>query len=204
MSAAIALNLPVAGRPLSASIGATRAAVQEALDLTDPSLGYRMIARLSGHLAAMRRTVFRSAEGRPGVDPGLQAACLSGARAVERALRLLEQRLSGDAFAAGLPVPAAVAALARRLESYWPAERELVGWLEGQLTADGCGQLARAYVRALTCAPTRPHPRCPRSRLLHAAAFWLYGRWDRLLDTVDSRSGVGQGFPAAHSGGWPA
>jgi hypothetical protein len=34
-------------------------------------------------------------------------------------------------------------------------------------------------------------------------AFWLHGRWDRLLDTMDSRPGVGDGFPVPLANGGP-
>ena len=35
------------------------------------------------------------------------------------------------------------------------------------------------------------------------AGFWLHGRWDRVLDTMDSRPGVGYGFPVPPPGGRP-
>jgi hypothetical protein len=34
-------------------------------------------------------------------------------------------------------------------------------------------------------------------------AFWLHGRWDRLLDTMDSRPGVGDSFPVPSPNGRP-
>ena len=59
---------------------------------------------------------------------------------------------------------------------------------------EGMEMLARHYQRALTRAPTRPHPRCPRSGTRGMIALWLHGRWDRVLDTMDSRAGVGRDF----------
>jgi hypothetical protein len=178
----------VMGRPLSAFIDTVRDAVKEVPEITEPEAGYRVIARLSGHLAAMWRTVYPSAAG----EWRLRAECLSRARAVEWTLRRLECRLAGDVSAAGLPVAAVSAALAGHLDGYWPAERALV---------------ARDYRRALAHGPTRPHPRCPRSGPLGPVAFWLHRHWDRLLDTVDSRAGVGQDFlaflahaPSGHPG----
>lgn len=181
-------------RPLSAFIDATQGAVQEVLDVAETEVGYKAIARLSGHLAAMWRTVYPNANGQLGADGLLRAVCLSRAREVEWTLRLLECQLSGEVSAAGLPVTAASTVLAQRLDSYWPAERALVTWVEDQLATAGREKLAREYRRALIRAPTRPHPRCPRSGPLCHVAFWLHSRWDRLLDTVDSRSGVGQDF----------
>jgi hypothetical protein len=94
--------------------------------------------------------------------------------------------------------------LAQHLDSYRSAERVLVTWLENQLAGDNRERLARKYRRALTDAPTRPHPRCPHTGPLRHVAFWLHGRWDRLLDTMDSRPGVGDGFPVPSRGGGPA
>ncbi|MGH3398314.1 MAG: hypothetical protein ACRDPO_26865 [Streptosporangiaceae bacterium] len=44
-------------------------------------------------------------------------------------------------------------------------------------------------------APTRPHPRCLRGRLLSPLTFRFLGGWDRLLDEVDSRPGAGHSPP---------
>ncbi len=196
----------VTGRPLSACIGTVRDAVREVPEIAEPETGYRMIARLSGHLAAMWRTVYPSAA----AERQLRAECLSRARAVEWALRRLEGRLAGDVSAAALPVAAVSGALARHLDGYWPAERALVAQVEDRSAAAGMERLARAYWRALAHGPTRPHPRCPRSGPLGPAGFWLHRHWDRLLDTMDSRAGVGQDFaaflahPPARQPGLPA
>jgi hypothetical protein len=191
------------GSPLSAFIDIVRGAVQELPEIAEPETGYRVIARLSGHLAAMWRAVYPSAAG----ERQLRAECLGRARAVEWALRRLEGRLAGDVSAAGLPVAAVSAALARQLDGYWPAERALVARVEDRSAAGDLDKLARDYRRALAHGPTRPHPRCPRSGPLGPVAFWVHRRWDRVLDTMDSRAGVGQDFaaflarpPAGHPG----
>lgn len=189
-----------ADRPLSAFIGATQGAVHEVLDVVEPEMGYQAIARLSGHLAAMWRTVYPSAARMPGADGHLRAVCLSRARKVEWTLRMAEHRLAGEIYGVAVPAAAMSTLLAQRLDSYWPAERALVTWIEDRLAVEGRERLAREYRRALTRAPTRPHPRCPRSGPLCHFAFWLHSRWDRLLDTVDSRSGVGHDFLSASAG----
>ena len=193
-----------AGRPLAAGIGATQGAVGEVQDVDEPEVGYRAIARLSGHLAAMWCTVYPHADGHVGTDGQLRTVCLSRAREVEWALRLLQCQLSGCVSAVGRPPSAALIMLAQRLDSYRSAERVLVTWLEDQLASENRERLARKYRRALTHAPTRPHPRCPRTGPLRHVAFWLHGRWDRLLDTMDSRPGVGDGFPVPSPNGGPA
>jgi len=184
-----------ADRPLAAGIGATQGAVGEVQDVDEPMVGYQAIARLSGHLAAMWRTVYPHADDHVGTDGQLRTVCLDRARELEWALRLLECQLSGCVSVAGRPPAAALVVLAQRLDSYWSAERVLVAWLEDQLASEGRERLAGRYRRSLTHAPTRPHPRCPRTGPLRHVAFWLHGRWDRLLDTMDSRPGVGDGFP---------
>jgi hypothetical protein len=193
-----------AGRPLAVGIGATRGAVGAVRDVDEPEVGYQAIARLSGHLATMWRTVYPHADGHVGTDGQLRAMCLDRAREVEWALRLFECQLSGCVSVASRPSAAALVVLAQRLDSYWSAERVLVTWLEDQLGTEGREKLARKYRRSLTHAPTRPHPRCPRTGPLRHVAFWLHGRWDRLLDTMDSRPGVGDGFPSPAPDGGPA
>jgi hypothetical protein len=193
-----------ANRPLSAFIDATQHAVQEVLDVAEPQAGYKAIARLSGHLAAMWRAVYPSANGQPGADGPLRAVCLSRAREVERTLRLLECQLSGAASAAGLPVTVVFTLLAQHLASYRSAEQTLVTWVEDRLATEGREKLAREYRHALSRAPTRPHPRCPRSGPLCHVAFWLRSCWDRLLDTVDARPGVGHDFLVQLPHGRPA
>ena len=195
-----------AGRPLAAGIGATQGAVGQVQAVDEPEVGYRAIARLSGHLAAMSRTVYPHADGHVGTDGQLRAVCLDRAREVEWALRLLQCQLSGCVSAVGRPPAAVLVMLTQRLDSYRSAEQVLVTWLEDQLATESRERLARKYRRSLTYAPTRPHPRCPRTGPLRHVAFWLHGRWDRLLDTMDSRPGVGDSFPvpAPDSGPAPA
>ena len=193
-----------AGRPLAAGIGATQGAVGEVQDVDEPEVGYRAIARLSGHLAAMWRTVYPHADGHIGTDGQLRAVCLDRAREVEWALRLFQCQMSGCVSAVGRPPAAVLVMLTQRLDSYRSAEGVLVTWLEDQLPAEGRERLAEKYRRSLTHAPTRPHPRSPRIGPLRHLAFWLHGRWDRLLDTMDSRPGVGDGFPVPAPDGGPA
>jgi hypothetical protein len=187
-----------AHRPLSACIDAIRDTVQEVPEAAEPEAGYQAMARLSGHLAAMWRTVYPRA-GQLDAGGELRAVCLSRAREAEWLLRRLECQLSGDVSAVGLPARAVCTALRQQLNSYWPAEQALVAWVEDRLAIQGRDQAARAYQRALAHAPTRPHPRCPRSGPLRHLAFWLHSRWDRLLDTMDSRAGVGHDFPAGRT-----
>ena len=181
-------------RPLSECIDTIWDAVRQVSEVVEPEPGYQLIARLSGHLAAMRRSVYPSAAGLSDRERRLRAECLSRARAVEWTLRLLECRLSGDAATARVSVPELSAVLAWHLDGYWPAELALVAAVEDRSAVEDSEKLARHYQRALTRGPTRPHPRCPRSGTRGLVALWLHSRWDRVLDTMDSRAGVGNDF----------
>ena len=88
-------------RPLAAFIDATEHAVRRMHDGDDPMTGYKAIARLSGHLAAMWHTVYPRTDRQSGEDGQLRASCLRLAREVEWALRLLQGHLSGEASAIG-------------------------------------------------------------------------------------------------------
>lgn len=166
----------------------------------DPFTGYRAVARLSGHLAVTRRAVLpaarhwldprRDPDRTPGSDRALGAACLAGARQIEWALRLLEGRLAGEACAARLSLDDVLEMLDRRLAGYRTAERALLAALRDRMPGPEHDRLARHCRALLPAAPTRPHPHCPRGRMLGPLAFRFLGGWDRLLDTLDSRPGV--------------
>ena len=75
----------VTGRPLTAAIETTRDAVHDVLDRpeADALTRHKGIARLSGHLAVMCRTVYPRAGHWPGIGVQLKVACLSRAREVQ-------------------------------------------------------------------------------------------------------------------------
>ena len=50
--------------------------------------------------------------------------------------------------------------------------------------------------------PCSQNPAWHSGPLCHVG-FWLHGRWDRVLDTMDSRPGVGYGFPVPPPSGRP-
>ena len=166
----------------------------EQLAGTTPETGYRAIARLSCHLAAVRRAVCTA----PRAPRELVAGCCDQGRQVEWALRLLQCCLAGDMFACGLSLDALCADVGRYLDAYLAAERALAAWLETELPAGDRERLAAGYRHCLGRGPTRPHPRGPRTGPGYRLMFGFHAFWDRLLDTVDSRPGVGRGYaPAA-------
>lgn len=177
------------GPGLASLIDATRDAVAEDVASAEHTADFRAIARLSGHLAAMRRAVYPAAR-RLAAPGSWQAA----ARELDWALLLLQCRLSGDIFAMRLDPDGMYLRLQHCFVRNQHAETALVGWLCERLSPAEQEQLAARYRRAIAHAPTRPHPRDPRPRAAYRVAFTVHGIWDRLLDTTDSRPGPG----------WPA
>ena len=180
-------EIPPSG--LASLIDASCEAVAADVASVEHTADFRAVARLSGHLAAMRRAVYPAA--RRLAAPGTWQAA---ARELEWALLLLQCRLSGDMFAMRLDPDGVYLRLQHCLVRYQDAESALVGWLCERLPVAEQERLAGRYRRALAHAPTRPHPRDPRAGMAYRIAFAVHGVWDPLLDGTDSRPG-----PA-----WPA
>ena len=182
-------RMPSPYQQLVAWIAATHEAALAELAEADPEADSAAVARLSSHLAAMRRAVYPAARGQAGAVGQLLASCLSRGREVDWALRLLHGRLSGDGFAIRYDAGTLSAWLRDRLGRYRPAEQALVGSILLQLPGPARDELAAGYRAALSRAPTRPHPRGPHCGPAYRVAFGVHGVWDRLLDTADSRPG---------------
>jgi len=152
--------------------------------------GHPAVVRLSGHLAAMQRTVYPVARRRLGEDLNLLWECRAHARETGWALRLLHCHLAGDGAAGGRKAENVHGWLEHCLAGYRPAERALVASMEERLTAEEREQLTLGYRAALVRAPTRPHPRGPHTGWPGRLAFRLHAFWDGVLDGVDSRPGA--------------
>lgn len=170
-----------------------RAALEE-LTMTAPGSGYTAVARLSRHLAAMRRAVYTPVRKRPGSPRQLIDRCCAQGRQAEWTLRLLECWLSGASFAMAMPAASLYAQLERNVGGYMEVEQALVAWIEEKLSADDRERLAAGYLGCLSHAPTRPHPRGPRTGAGYRLSFAFHSSWDRLMDGIDSRPGVAHGI----------
>lgn len=166
------------------------AAPQRRGEGTPPAWGHPAVVRLSGHLAAMQRTVYPAARRRLGGDRDLLRECRAHARETGWALRLLHCHLAGDGAAGGRKPEHVHGWLEQCLAGYRPAERALVAWMEDRLTTGEREQLALGYRAALARAPTRPHPRGPHAGWPGWLAFRLHAFWDGVLDGVNSRPGA--------------
>jgi hypothetical protein len=149
--------------------------------------GHPAVARVSGHLATMQRTVYPAARRRLGDDVNLLRECRAHARETGWALRLLHCHLAGDEAAGGRQPEHVHGWLEQCLDGYRLSERALVAWMEERLTAAEREQLAIGYRAAIVHAPTRPHPRGPHTGWPGRAAFRLHAVWDAFLDGIDSR-----------------
>jgi hypothetical protein len=179
---------------LAAAAGATHAAALEEFAIGTVESEYKAIARLSVHLAAMRRGIYTPGRHRSAAPKELTMACRVAARRLEWALWLLQSRLAGDITGVRQSSHEIYTHVDQCLDSYLPADRALAAWMDSQLPAGNRRRLAEGYLRCLAHAPTRPHPRSPQGATGYRMAFTFHRRWDRLLDTVDGRPGVGRGF----------
>jgi hypothetical protein len=136
--------------------------------------------------------VFPTVKGCPGGDYRLLDACLELARRAEQALRLFECWLAGEARAVRLRAATVHELLEQCLGDYRTAERTLLAGLEDLLPGQERDRLARDYWALFAVAPTRPHPRGPHAGRIGRFAFRLRAGWDRALDTMDSRPGLGR------------
>jgi hypothetical protein len=158
-----------------------------------PEWSYRSVARLSGHLAAMRLIVYPAARRRLDGDQQLLQRCRAEARETAWALRVVQSHLTGDGGPRACEPGTVELWLEECLDEYRSAEQALIAWMQERLTGPEGEQLALGYRAALAHAPTRPHPRGPHDGWPGRIAFRLHALWDGLLDAVDSRPGVGRG-----------
>lgn len=100
-----------------------------------------------------------------------------------RALRIVERHRSGDVLAAGLSASRLDARIADLVTEQRAVHERIVDGLEQALDAESMRELASSYERALSHAPTRPHPHLSHGGLM----FRLDALRDRVLDTMDGR-----------------
>ena len=132
--------------------------------------GHPAVARLSGHLAAMQRTVYPAARGRLGEDLNLLRECRAHARETGWALRLLHCHLAGDGAAGGRQPENVHGWLEHCLDGYRAAERALVAWMEERLTSRGARATGPRLPRRAGPGAHSPAP----ARTAHRLA-WLAG-----------------------------
>jgi hypothetical protein len=153
-----------------------------ALTAMDEGRHLEAVVWLSAHLAAMQRSVHRSARHTNGLV-SLRVAD----HALEVLLRRTEQHYAGDSLAAQIDETGLDTALREALERHCRAEGEVISELVDAHGSDVLAVLTVAYADALRHAPTRPHPHVPHRGVLGAVAFRLDGWRDKVMDTMDGR-----------------
>lgn len=159
---------------------------QQALDALDGGNAMDAVVWLSAHLAACQRTVHRTAARTPGAAHALSAIRAADLE-LERVLRRVEQRHSGDSLAAQLDERRLDDALRHALARHSSTECDLVGGLVERLDSADVDGLMESYDDALRHAPTRPHPHTPHRGFLGALAFRVDAIRDKVMDTMDGR-----------------
>ncbi|MGI8447149.1 MAG: hypothetical protein ACR2MP_08230 [Streptosporangiaceae bacterium] len=131
------LELSSTNGPIGAVVEATYEGAVGSKDGA-PAWGYRAVARLSGHLAAMQRAVYPAASRRLGEDQHLVQHCRAEARETAWALRVLQSHLTGDGGGGARQPGAVQLGLEECLDEYRSAERALIAWLQERLTVPEC------------------------------------------------------------------
>jgi hypothetical protein len=139
--------------------------------------------------------------------PGSRRA-LAGLRMLTREafsiMRGIEQYVQGDTNRPAESIGDLRRHLADLMAAHVRGEDELLRELEARISDSDRRELTERFERALRHAPTRPHPHLVRRGPFGGrAALRLAGRWDHLLDTMDSRAVAGAPVRApAPSGLW--
>ena len=137
------------------------------------------------HLAAVQHVV--QPELVHFLDGPRVAAWRRGSVRLERTLRTLEQLGSGDALVSRVDVGRVLSSFVDQVRAHADQERDLLGQLAARLSEAEQRRLVAEYEKALTTAPTRPHPHAPHGRTLGGLAFHVNATRDRFMDTLDSR-----------------
>jgi hypothetical protein len=157
-------------------------------DLTQPSVPpLDAVVWLSAHLAAVEHVIYPVME----VTLSDQGAAIERQRntshAMQKALRALEERCTGDAQASHASIAQLRAALVPLLVDHAAAEHRLLEGLGGVLDEHAITSIAADYERAVSHGPTRPHPHGPHRGRLERLGYPLDALRDHILDVVDSR-----------------
>ena len=140
---------------------------------------------MCAHLAALQHVVHREMT-RLCNGPDVNAFRRSSLQ-LERTLRTVEQLACGDALTLNVDGGTVLRSLVTQLRAQAEQEHRLLDRLSECMPAAEQRRLVADYERALTHAPTRPHPHAPHGRMLGWLAFRLNGPRDRIMDTLDSR-----------------
>jgi Hemerythrin HHE cation binding domain len=162
------------------------------------------VAAVCAHLCTMDTVVYPEISRRvPGSRRGL-AVLRSRAREAFSTMRGIQQYFQGDTNRPAESIGELRRRLAELMAAHVRDEDELLRELEARISDSDRRELTERFERAMRHAPTRPHPHLVRNGPFGGhLALRLAGRWDHLLDTLDSRTVAGAPVRApAPSGLW--
>lgn len=142
---------------------------------------------LSRDLATVEAVLYPAARRHLPRGNAVVSSQLRRARRIERAMRLLENRLYGEVHAQDLSARDLQKDLSDILVDHLRAERELATRLDEVLDLASRERLAHTVARALRHAPTRPHPYVPHIRGLARLVFRVCSSVDAAMDVMDAR-----------------
>ena len=157
-------------------------------DLTQPSVPpLDAVVWLSAHLAAVEHVIYPIME----IALDDQRAAIQRQRntshAMQKALRALEERSTGDAQAPRTSIEQLRTALVPMLVDHAAAEHRLLDDLASVLDLHATTSIVADYDQAISSGPTRPHPHGPHRGRLERIGYTFDAIRDHILDLVDSR-----------------
>jgi Hemerythrin HHE cation binding domain len=144
-------------------------------------------AALNAHLGAVEAVLYPAAKHRLPQGHQVVGELLRGARAMERAMRLMEGRLYGEVAAQSASVRDLQRELEELFRAHVAAEEDMAAQLDSALSDTDRRRLVASVAAVMRHAPTRPHPFVPHARGLAHVSLWLSSTVDRALDLMDNR-----------------
>jgi len=172
--------------PLAETAAAAHTRARDALTGAD-NRAMDAVVWLSAHLTAMEHVVYpfmrvNLPTNRKELDQQRRLA-----RQMQRTLRSLEQRWSGDGLAPSGSSDRLRAQLTLMIALHEQGEGALLARLSDTITDEAAGTLAEGYDHAIGHGPTRPHPHGPHRGKLGRLTYAFDAARDHILDVLDSR-----------------
>ena len=145
------------------------------------------LATLSRHLAAVQDVLHPAVRRHLPEGKAWVAEQVHLARHIERVMRAIEGSLYGEVHDLLLSRQQMWDELIRLLDDHDRAEEEAVAALAQRLTPAQQESFGAAFVGAVRCALTRPHPYSPHSHALGRLSNRMWSLADRAMDEMDGR-----------------
>ncbi len=147
-----------------------------------------VVAELSRHLVGMEVAVCPTVVDTLPSGRRTVRAHVMRARQLEATIRAIERLLWGDAQAPSRRLDLLHRELLALMDAHRLEEAQMLRSLEAVLSEEERAALATRLELATRRAPTRAHPHASRRLGWTRVLYRLVGGWDRMLDTMDSRT----------------